>query len=364
MTTTQTMTIPAPASPEIMAARRISIERIHNYKTAENPARQRGAITKEVGRVASIDPEFALEIAYGLDPSMQANALAIVGAKAGDLGALSDAKDIALSSGFSPSEQSDKLSIVAELAVSVDPLFAYETATEIPMANKRADALIRIAGKAKFKYMQPLGGQRYHHSEVMEPREGIEENNFSVDLLRQMVKEADRTINDNSLWGERRNMELADVCAALDLTTTYNALLRGGSSVSGALFVIGRYVKGYIDERLFSELEKADPSGELTISAFKQRIENINDPDNEDERLARRLSLGGILDPVLDASELLRDIEGMAEARFQNPKPQFYRELLNIIRDGAAAKQARFDREEELKEEAERLAPAVDSWDD
>lgn len=346
---------PVETSPELMAARRVSVERIRNYTRAENPAGQNGAITREVGRVASRDPEFALQIAYGLDITIQPNALAVIGEKAGDVGALSNARDIAKSSEFKPSEQSGKLSKVAEAAIGIDPFFAFETAMEIPLAAKRADTLINIAGLAKFKYIQKYRGDSYRFSEIMELRESAKDSNFSLGLFRRMVREADRTIDENKLWDEHRNHRLARVSAGIDLRTTYQALLRSGSSVPGALFGIEGYVKNYIDSGLFGELKDADPSGELIVGAFRNRVERIKDSEEgrDDEKTAWRLSLSGsTLDPVVDATELLKDLNHSKSMTFQNLNPELYRELLAVIRDGASAQMVRFDEDQKELDEA------------
>ena len=315
----QVLLPPVDISPELRAAREMSRQRIDSYRGSENLAKRHGAMTKEVGRVASKDPEFAFTLAEGFDTPVQVNALAVIGKTTGYIGALSDARDIANSAEFTPGQQSEKLTVVAIAAAEVDPALAFEVAKDIPLPARRADSLIDIADKSKKVFGRRL------HSET-------QNSNFSIDLIRRMVREADRTINDNNLCDEHRNSRLANVSAEHDLLVTYMACLRSGSSIPGALSVISRHVKGYIAAKRLDDLEAAaDPSGELIIETLKHEV----------EQNGSRPSLYGWdalrLDPVVDGVELLK--------HFEIKKPEVARELLSVIRDGASAqlKSGRFE---------------------
>lgn len=351
----------AERDSELIAARQVSMQRIESYKQSDNLAKRHGAMTREIGRIAGRDPEFALELAEGFEVPVRANALTVIGKITEDLGVLSEARAIAESEDFTPAQQSDKLSKIAEAAVKVDPIFAFETATAIPLPARRADALIEVAKKSKQVYMRE--SRSYNYPPRVEMREESEDTNFSLGLFKQIVRAADRTIDEHSLWDEYRNRQLAEVSGELDLRTTYHAELRQGSSVSFALFVIGRHIKGYIDKDQFIELEAADPDGELTIGAFKARIDSIREPGNENDRLTRSLLRGGDpLDPVVDAAKLLRDLKIEKNMRFQHTRPQFYENLLSVIEEGASAEAARFRSEQEAQSEEEERAPALDGF--
>ncbi len=353
-------------SPEIMAGRRESAERIKGYDAIEATGGRSGAVIREVGRVAERDLEFALELVRDFDPDLKINALTAIARNSGELGPLSDARDHAETEDLGSIEKSRKLASISKAAADIDAVFAFDTARAIPRPASKVDTLLEVAKRSKAM-------DKLNNWSVEKIGSDPKDINFSIGLLREIVREADRVIDASGTFKNdpRRNRKLAEISAGFDLGVTYRAAKRREEFIEHtrpvdpdtiALHSVQGHIRGYISEDDFEGLEEADPGGEITIAAFKARVSEYG---GEGDRLASRLNLDDeLLDPVGDAVDLLRNLQHLRNMTFQNPNPKLYRELLAVISDGAIAHLVEFDLEEEARKATEQSAPALDSWED